>query len=539
MDDAKVLGLSAAEADDTTPDAVKALCRQYGSPLLPLVDTLYPIIVGMGCSVAFAFAMGEHESKLVTDGTAVETLSLGNTRQAYKSVGGEPDPTKPIYFGAIPIVSRQTIKNNLGESVTGDFPVLVKGRSGSFPKWKSLADGVRSTVARLMAQDWMYFGKGLTTVREIIPVWAPKTDQNDPIHYGDQVLARMAKLRAAKGVKVMGHVPKPPINVRIIGVAPNGPKVLGVGVEWSNVKRSPLFSVVHGMIGSLWGTDSHFRKPDTAGLTDYGIGRVPLRGGFAEIIQWCDITGNLVPWASGTIIGKQYGDGKRVVDKWGVGAVNRNGVSIELDDAGSTTSVIAAPTWASLCWMLAWVHAELLGQTADTFDWNCHHREFTGGDGSNGIKNCPEAHVYNFTTQYQDRVKDIMRHYQNGTPYPARTIAGLAVAVPTGSDGFGADQVVPTPTPIPSDAPRAEGPYKNPDGSPVLLGGLFRRQWEANPDRLRDYGFPILNESTEILQDGKTYTVQYFERERFQLNSPTEVGYGLIGLELAQTKGLR
>lgn len=106
---------------------------------------------------------------------------------------------------------------------------------------------------------------------------------------------------------------------------------------------------------------------------------------------------------------------------------------------------------------------------------------------------------------------------------------------------FGLPIVAPEP-PTPPDDPQAAipvGPYLNRDGSRVLLGGLFRRWWEANPDRLVHWGWPITNERAEVLQDGREYVVQYFERERFQLDAPDRVGYGLIGLELAMIRGLR
>ena len=47
------------------------------------------------------------------------------------------------------------------------------------------------------------------------------------------------------------------------------------------------------------------------------------------------------------------------------------------------------------------------------------------------------------------------------------------------------------------------------------LGGLFRVYWEANGD-LAQFGLPISEEFTETLEDGKPYTVQYFERARLE-----------------------
>lgn len=68
-----------------------------------------------------------------------------------------------------------------------------------------------------------------------------------------------------------------------------------------------------------------------------------------------------------------------------------------------------------------------------------------------------------------------------------------------------------------SETARAQG------GSSLLfaetghtLGGAFRYYWERNGG-LSMYGYPITEEFTEQNpQDGKTYTVQYFERARFE-----------------------
>ncbi len=72
------------------------------------------------------------------------------------------------------------------------------------------------------------------------------------------------------------------------------------------------------------------------------------------------------------------------------------------------------------------------------------------------------------------------------------------------------------------------------------LGNAFLRYWEANGG-LAIFGFPISEEFTEVSKvDNKPYTVQYFERNRFEFhpeNAGTdfEVLLGLLGND--QTKG--
>ncbi|MEA2574322.1 MAG: hypothetical protein QOH93_1620 [Chloroflexia bacterium] len=74
------------------------------------------------------------------------------------------------------------------------------------------------------------------------------------------------------------------------------------------------------------------------------------------------------------------------------------------------------------------------------------------------------------------------------------------------------------------------------------LGGSFYQYWRQNGG-LPIFGFPISEEMQEISPiDGKTYTVQYFERNRFELHpefkgTKNEVLLGLLGVEIVKSKG--
>lgn len=266
--------------------------------------------------------------------------------------------------------------------------------------------------------------------------------------YVPNILAILSVVAQEGGTTMsIGKVPAPPINVRLIGIPP---KVNGVGVDKTTTPRKPLASCVHSMVGTLWGTDGWFRKPNVEGLTDYGIGLKDLGNGFAEILQWCDPYGLLIPWANGEATGVE-GDGLAFIAKFGIGQVNRGVVSIELDDNGTPvdsqgrpTTPVSSAQWSSLCWMLAYVHAEMLGQTVDTFDWNLHHREFA-------TKDCPFPRVYDFTEEYQTVVKDIMDHFQHGIPYHAAgySINGMKITLPQ------SDAVITPPIPHPDPISQA------------------------------------------------------------------------------------
>lgn len=74
------------------------------------------------------------------------------------------------------------------------------------------------------------------------------------------------------------------------------------------------------------------------------------------------------------------------------------------------------------------------------------------------------------------------------------------------------------------------------------LGGKFRRVWEENGG-LRIFGYPLSQEFFEVSEtDGNVYTVQYFERNRFELHldyagTPDEVMLGHLGREVLIRRG--
>ncbi len=74
------------------------------------------------------------------------------------------------------------------------------------------------------------------------------------------------------------------------------------------------------------------------------------------------------------------------------------------------------------------------------------------------------------------------------------------------------------------------------------LRGGFQAYWEANGS-LAQFGYPLTEEFQELNPvDGKTYTVQYFERNRFEWhpeNSGTtaEFQLGLLGLQVVKGRG--
>ena len=59
------------------------------------------------------------------------------------------------------------------------------------------------------------------------------------------------------------------------------------------------------------------------------------------------------------------------------------------------------------------------------------------------------------------------------------------------------------------------------------IGGAFFNYWYTNGG-LAQFGYPLTEEITETLEDGKPYTVQYFERARFELHPANAAPYDIL-----------
>ena len=73
------------------------------------------------------------------------------------------------------------------------------------------------------------------------------------------------------------------------------------------------------------------------------------------------------------------------------------------------------------------------------------------------------------------------------------------------------------------------------------MRGRFAAYWEESGG-LAQFGFPLREELAERLEDAKAYTVQYFERARFEHHpenpAPNDVLLGQFGRRvLAETSG--
>jgi hypothetical protein len=207
----------------------------------------------------------------------------------------------------------------------------------------------------------------------------------------------------------MGNVPKPPVKRshvhKAAGHGPDGPRAGHI-----------VGTCHHTMEGTLRGTDNFFHDPNIGALTDYGIGGIWDDVLDGVIYEWIAPESEIVPHANGRVgeATAPHGDGPAFIAQFAtpeINAVNRRLRSIETSDGGNSSVSKGGREIESLCFLTAWIHAEQAGQTADTFAWNMHHREF-------GVahQQCPGAWIIHNVVAIQDRTKAIMRAYQEEIP---------------------------------------------------------------------------------------------------------------------------
>ena len=181
-------------------------------------------------------------------------------------------------------------------------------------------------------------------------------------------------------------------------------------------KRSVKGVVYHRILGSLWGTDGYFRNAGVNALTDYGVGVQATDGATNDgvILRWNDPYGYQSGWASGTYNGA-YGDGEKFVQKYGVNAINRDQVSIEI--SGQYTTPLSEKSRDAIAALTAH-YADQYGipwdvfpvAPQDGFSFIRYHQEFTLGTG----KVCPGKVVMDETAALIERARAILKRYQTG-----------------------------------------------------------------------------------------------------------------------------
>lgn len=293
-----------------------------------------------------------------------------------------------------------------------------------FLKFISYEEGARAWRERLYSETY----KGgvyarTSTILQLISTYAPKSDGNDPDGYSEEVSEIINRNGITKEVPValtFGKVPHPTHSKRIITNS----------TAWNNLGQRQGRAVVwHRMYGTLWGTDTYFRgEALNKALTDYGVG-VSATDGASQagvILMWNDPFGNRSPYASGPVQ-NPIDDGKKFVDLYGVSAVNRDGISIEISGNGGTA--LDAKARASVVALTAYYadqYGKRLAAAGKQFDHTtfpyipsennrsfvCYHGEFYDGK----RLSCPGAVVTAATDGMIAEVRAILKKYQTDVP---------------------------------------------------------------------------------------------------------------------------
>lgn len=127
-----------------TPDFINRVLASYNSPAAGKGQKLYDLGVKYGIDPAFALAFFLHESTMGTAGEARTTMSLGNLR-------------------CIP-----------------DHPCVDKERGG-YAQMESWEDGFETWYQ--LIRNYYIARRGLITVDQIIPTYAPNADNNNEAAY--------------------------------------------------------------------------------------------------------------------------------------------------------------------------------------------------------------------------------------------------------------------------------------------------------------------------------------------------------------------
>lgn len=140
----------------------RAILQIHGSPAAAEAEASYDAIVAEGVDPLFLLAVFWYES----------------------------------YFGTMGICARYQTRNpgNTRSSSTG-IGEVIQTEKGPFVRYPSWTEGFRDAAHRLVDPRYPYARAGAVTVEQIIPIWAPRSDGNQPESYIAQVLEFMEQER--------------------------------------------------------------------------------------------------------------------------------------------------------------------------------------------------------------------------------------------------------------------------------------------------------------------------------------------------------
>jgi hypothetical protein len=361
-------------------------------------------------------------------------------------------PVPPDVIEAMMLVESNAVPSALSPSgAMGLLQIIYKYHAAAVDKaatdlgkrWGELAlyDPEINLLAGTRILRWCYTSDGSQSWERAVRKYHsgsadPPPDFQDGLGTtSDQHIAKFrasyAEVTAIRAPKLLPTVEEPMAitfgKVPIYGYVDRFIAAKRQGFGWDDLgPRNIKFITLHRMVGTLRGTDGYFRDPNIASYTDFGVAIAASDPAIpGHIYLWNYPNGRRAPWASGPV-SAPYGDGKAIVDKYGINAVNRDGISLEI---GGTNEVIDAFSWNEIVWFVAyWAdqckvpHTSFPLNPATGISFLVWHQEFTIGSG----KKCPFQYLMDNTNRLITDVKAMLKKYQEGnvagpitTPPPA------------------------------------------------------------------------------------------------------------------------
>lgn len=291
---------------DIPAEKFKAVLESASSPALVDYPQIYDAITRERVSPAFLLAIFAVESAFGTVGLGMVNKNPGNTRS----------------------------------SITGKGIVVDTSR-GKFVRYPSWFEGFKDLAVRLSEPDYVYARNGYRTIGQIIPVFAPVEDSNDPAAYVNSVVKLM---NAWIGDNSMVNVGKP--DITWVG-SPNfwvgrwGEDVLGI--------------CDHIMQGTLGSTDGWFNNPASGVSATFGVGKA---GAIHQYVSLADSA-----WANGIV--KQ----PDLSVKWLADFVRRgdnpNHCTVSIEHEGNSGDVMPEAQYQATLRLHKWLLSQFPKITAD------------------------------------------------------------------------------------------------------------------------------------------------------------------------------
>ncbi|MES4791841.1 MAG: hypothetical protein C4321_01595 [Chloroflexota bacterium] len=270
----------------------------------------------------------------------------------------------------------------------------------SFPSWEECVRYWRRKIT-----DSSYGYETTVTVEEFVHVYAPASDGNDEASYVKVIMDFAGRFAdpAQEQEITTGRVPHPPYTKKIV------PKPYDGAGYWRLSSRRQIVGVCSHRTLGLGGNDVNYQLFATGGerqydaLTDYCI---DLDG---NIWMFNEPEGTRSPWANGGSDGLE-GDGPLFVRTFGVSAINDRLVSVE--HVGMEDTPFVDKQFEASAHLLAYWH-DRAGCHWDSFPLHqgygvvtdLQHYEFA-------LKDCPFRAFRKRTNDLQNRVRAIMKYYQ-------------------------------------------------------------------------------------------------------------------------------